>query len=127
SRELADQQLDIIAPGSWVRGPFPSDQGYSHAPWWSSGNPHANFYFVGGTSMAAPHVTGIVALMLGKNPTLMQSQVESILKTTALPIAPGSMVVYDISPAPDFYTYAWSSDATGSGLVQANLAIAAVP
>jgi subtilisin family serine protease len=34
SRQLAGQQLDVLAPGSWVRGPYPGDPGYAHLPWW---------------------------------------------------------------------------------------------
>ena len=37
SRELAGQDLDVLAPGSWVRGPFLGFPGYSHLPWWSKG------------------------------------------------------------------------------------------
>ena len=58
SRELPGQQLDVLAPGSWVRGPFPGDPGYNHLPWWSKGigdvvgGNAGNFFYVGGTSMA---------------------------------------------------------------------------
>lgn len=38
-----------------------------------------------GTSMAAPHVAGVVGLMLAANDTLTQAQVESILKSAADP------------------------------------------
>jgi len=132
SRELAGQQLDVLAPGTWVRGPYPGVPGYSHLPWWSSGmgalvgrNP-GNFYYLGGTSMAAPHVTAVAAQMLEKDPTLVQGDIESILKTTALDIPAGSMTIWDLSPAQDWYTYSWEADATGSGLIQANAALAAV-
>ena len=132
SRELDGQQLDVVAPGSWVRGPYPGVPGYSHLPWWSNGmgwlagrNP-GNFYYLGGTSMAAPHVTGVAAQMLEKNPSLVQDQVESILTGTALHIPAGSMDIYDLSPTPDWYTYSWGTDATGWGLVQADEALASV-
>lgn len=131
SRALPGQQLDVLAPGTWVRGPFPDGPGYSHLPWWSNGiadlvsraNP-GNFFYLGGTSMATPHVSAVVALMLQKDPSLNQAQVESILKSTALPIPAGSATVFDIISF-SYQTYSWGSDATGAGLIQANLAVAA--
>jgi subtilisin family serine protease len=42
-----------------------------------------------GTSMSAPHVTGVVALMFEKNPTLTGPQVRSILQSTASRNIPG--------------------------------------
>jgi serine protease len=47
---------------------------------------YANDYdFEQGTSMAAPVVAGVAALLLSQNPTLTRAQVESILKTSANP------------------------------------------
>ncbi|MGB9640698.1 MAG: S8 family serine peptidase, partial [Anaerolineales bacterium] len=43
-----------------------------------------------GTSMAAPHVAGVVSLMLSRNPALTPDQVLSILQTTAKPFPSGS-------------------------------------
>jgi subtilisin family serine protease len=133
SRELPGQQLDVLAPGSWVRGLFPGNPGYSPLPWWSRGlgnikgkNP-GNFYFVVGTSMAAPHVTSVAAPILQKNPNLRQAQVEAILKTTAPPMPPGTAHVWDLSLIEGFYDYSWGADATGAGLIQADAAIAATP
>ncbi|MFK8030034.1 MAG: S8 family serine peptidase [Gammaproteobacteria bacterium] len=42
-----------------------------------------------GTSMAAPHVAGVAALLLGADPTLSSSDLTNIIKNTARPI-PGS-------------------------------------
>lgn len=42
-----------------------------------------------GTSMAAPHVAGAIALMLEKNPQLTKSQILSHLQTTARPAPAG--------------------------------------
>ena len=77
--------------------------------------------------MATPHVTSIAAMMLQKNPELTQSEVETTLKNTALSIPPGSMTVFDLSPSQGFYTYSWGADATGAGLVQADLALTSTP
>jgi hypothetical protein len=40
-----------------------------------------------GTSMAAPHVTGVVALMISINPDLTPAQIRNIIKKTASPFA----------------------------------------
>ncbi|MBI5668973.1 MAG: S8 family serine peptidase [Chloroflexi bacterium] len=128
--KAAWQDLDVLAPGSWVRGPFPGDPGYAHLPWWSKGigdlvsNNPGNFYYVGGTSMATPHVASVAALMLEKSPSLKQARVETILESTALHIPPGSATVLDNTV---WTTFSWNVDATGSGLVLADAALAATP
>ncbi|MEM3786439.1 MAG: S8 family serine peptidase, partial [Nitrososphaeria archaeon] len=126
-----NQELDVLAPGSWVRGPYPGYPGYNHIPWWAPGRgwikapPNlVNFYYVGGTSMATPHVSAVAALMLQKNPNLTQKEVEDILKNTALYIPPGFMEVYDF----DHWTkFEWEENAVGAGLIQADAAVEAVP
>jgi len=138
SRALPGQELDVLAPGSWVRGPFPGDPGYNHLPWWSKGlgdvlgRNGGNFFYVGGTSMATPHVASLTALLLQKNPGLDQAGVETILRTSALPVpTAGSRDIFDFS-APG--TITWDTDcsgtpcdAVGSGLVQADAALSATP
>lgn len=49
-----------------------------------------NYIFYQGTSMAAPHVAGVAALVLGQNPTLTPAQVLNQLQTTARPFPAGS-------------------------------------
>jgi subtilisin family serine protease len=140
-----DQELDVVAPGSWVRGPFLyGSSGYSHLPWWSKGKlpwgglegvpKGKNFAFIGGTSMATPHVSAIAAMMLEKDPTLSQSDVENYLKMTSSAVPYNSdMWVFDLYDAagnfaPNFYNYEWGEiEATGAGVVQANAAIEAIP
>ena len=138
SRAYSGQELDVLAPGSWVRGPFGGDPGYNHLPWWSKGigdlvgGNSGNFYYVGGTSMATPHVAAAAALLLEKHKTLKQADVERILKSTALEIpATGSKAIWDNTTAA---TMAWDTDcagtpcdAVGAGLLQVDAALAAVP
>jgi len=138
SRALAGQELDVLAPGSWVRGPFGGDPGYNHLPWWSKGigdlvgGNSGNFYYAGGTSMATPHVASLAALMLEMNPALTPAQVQSIMRATALSIpSSGSQAIWDnTAPA----TMTWDTDCdgvpcdpVGAGLVMADAAVAAVP
>ena len=61
------------------------------------------------TSMAQPHVSGTVALMLSKNHNLLPAQVDSILQTTALDLG-------EVGKDNDY----------GAGRVQADLAVGAV-
>jgi subtilisin family serine protease len=63
-----------------------------------------------GTSMATPHVSGVAALIFGKNPKLTPDQVETILERTATDLGVPN---YDT-------TYGW-------GLVNAQAALAATP
>lgn len=134
-------ELDVVAPGSQILGPYPGDtSGYRHIPWWSQGSPSnpnaptANYWYVSGTSMATPHVSGVAALMLEKDPTLTQAQVEAILKNTATPL-PTAMLEYPFAfnyvqcpfVAGGIYQFCWDVNATGAGIIQADAAIAAIP
>lgn len=132
------QELDVLAPGSWVRGPFGGDPGYNHLPWYSKGigdlvgKNSGNFYYVGGTSMATPHVASAAALLLQKNPALTQAQIDNILKSTALSIpSTGTRHIYDFD---HFADISWDKrcgsiacDPVGSGLIQVDAAIQAAP
>jgi subtilisin family serine protease len=113
SRELAGQDLDVAAPGSWIVGPYQNNSG------------KISYYYLGGTSMASPHVAGIVALMAQKEPALTASHAEDILESSAIALPAGSRTVGN----PDGTTtvYSWGDDATGSGLATADAALAATP
>ncbi|MDY6874407.1 MAG: S8 family serine peptidase [Chloroflexota bacterium] len=114
SRELFGQDLDVAAPGSWIVGPYQVNSGQT------------SFYYLGGTSMASPHVAGLVALMLQKNPALDNVQAETLLEDTALALPAGCRYVVD----PNLGAYVevcWGDDASGSGMVDAISVLSAVP
>jgi subtilisin family serine protease len=111
-REKKGQDLDVAAPGSWVVGPYQYQSGKT------------SYYFVGGTSMASPHVAGIAALMKQKDPALIQVQIEHILEATAIPLPAGCRDVVD--PNVGTTTFCWGPDAAGAGLVTADAALEAL-
>lgn len=89
--------LDVVAPGSSILSTYPYDStGYSD-----------------GTSMASPHVTGTIALILSINPCLTGLQVRDILESTSKKI--GS---YTYSPTGGRPNGDWN-DEMGYGLIDA--------
>lgn len=113
SRELPGQDLDVAAPGSWVVGPYQVNSGQT------------SFYFLGGTSMASPHVAGIVALMAQKDSDLTAAQAEAALESSAIPMPPGCRIVQ--GPSGPAVNTCWGADATGAGLATADAALTAIP
>lgn len=113
SREKAGQDLDVAAPGSWVVGPYMTNSGMT-----------PTYYYLGGTSMASPHVAGIVALMAQKNPALTAAQAEAILESSAIALPAGCRNVVD--PDVGLTQVCWGADATGAGLATANAALNAM-
>jgi subtilisin family serine protease len=109
SRAKAGQDLDVAAPGSWVVGPFQEQSGQT------------SYFFLGGTSMASPHVAGIVALMAQKDPSLTAAEAEETLESTAIPLPAGSRTI--TNPDGSTSVVSWGSDATGAGLTTATAAL----
>lgn len=64
--------LDVMAPGAWIVGPYKPKFTYD-----------AGYWYVSGTSMAAPHVAAISALILEDYPDFDQKDIEHILKIAA--------------------------------------------
>jgi len=65
------QDLDVVAPGDSILSTLPNNQtGYQS-----------------GTSMACPHVAGIAALILQRNPTLTTEQVNNIIESNTNKLA----------------------------------------
>ena len=94
-------QLDVVAPGSGILSTI-SNQGT--ATW-------------NGTSMAAPHVTGVAALILSVNPNLTVTEVNTIIEETAQKV--GSYSYTSTSGRPNG---TWNNQ-MGYGLVDAYQAV----
>jgi subtilisin family serine protease len=130
--ELPGQDLDVLAPGAFV--PVPGSFGVVGI---------VDYTFGGGTSLASPHVAGIAALMLQKNPGLTAAQIEQILENTALPLPPGCRNIRVAESGPGHWgsfrfldlvnislfnaTVCWNASPAGHGLAQADAALAATP
>ncbi|GFJ80284.1 hypothetical protein Phou_044640 [Phytohabitans houttuyneae] len=78
--------------------------------------PGGGYAELSGTSMATPHVAGVVALMWSANPRLIGdlARTTEILRDTAVPASPGDSTG-ECAPA----------DVTGAGMVDAYAAVQA--
>ncbi len=105
--------LDVTAPGASIVGPY--------KPYFST---DIGYYYVWGTSMAAPHVAGMASVVLGEYPHLNQYQMEFILKNAAqgLPLASDGAWVYD--PWYGVYHFEWFGTDYGAGWLTADRAMA---
>ena len=108
--------LDVCAPGAWIVGPYKPTLG------------EFGYYYVSGTSMATPHVSGIAALVLEEKPDLNQREMELLLKTAAFFIRmtfgfrEASAIIYD-PIVDDFVEVTWGPFDYGAGFLQADTAV----
>ena len=106
--------LDVTAPGAAIVGPYKSYFSYD-----------VGYYYLWGTSMAAPHVSGIAALVLQSYPDTDQATMHHILKNAAH----GSPLPCDGSWAFDpwygVYHFEWYGTDYGAGFLQADAALKA--
>jgi subtilisin len=128
--ELPGRDLDVVAPGLAVAVPFTVD------------GSQVDYAYFGGTSAASPHLAGVAALMLQKNPGLSAGQVEAILEATAMPMPPDCrttiMAFLGNGQLPSLgnqffhaqffpVSFCWGANVAGHGLLQAGAALAATP
>jgi subtilisin family serine protease len=110
------KDLDVAAPGAWVVGPY--------KPTYSS-DADIGYYWVSGTSMAAPHVSAMAALVLQSHPDMEQAEMEFILKNAArgVPLpADDAIVAYYFEDT--YYSTTWDGGDYGAGFLQADAAVA---
>jgi len=82
--------IDIVAPGSDILSTMPTYQ----TRYMRQRNLPSYFHTASGTSMSAPHVTGLAALLFSQNPNLTCEDVQGIIQRSAKDIRP---VGYDES------------------------------
>jgi serine protease len=104
-------EIDLVAPGGDTDVDLNGD-GYPDGilqQTFQNDPTQFGFYYYEGTSMAAPHVSGVAALLFARNPGATAPQVRQALESTAL----------DLGPAGNDNEY-------GHGLVQAANALGAI-
>nr|XP_010919951.1 subtilisin-like protease SBT1.5 [Elaeis guineensis] len=96
---------DVIAPGVNILAAWPFEVGQNRT------NSSRTFKFVSGTSMATPHVSGVVALLRNNHPNWSVAAIKSAIMTTAY------TKDRDGNPITDQYNGTASVFAMGSGHV----------
>jgi subtilisin family serine protease len=79
---------DIVAPGHEILSAYPRN----------------SYYIASGTSMAGPHVVGVVALLWSANPALIGdiAATEAILESSARPYNPDMTSADDLADLEDY-------------------------
>ena len=108
------QDLDVSAPGAYIVGPYKS----------AFAN-NLGYYYLSGTSMAAPHVSGMSALVLQDNKDTSQFDMEFVLENGAQgnPLPASDAIVWVPFGGGEYYSATWDGGDYGSGFLQADQAI----
>ena len=101
--------LDVTAPGAAIVGPYKS---------YFTDN--LGYWYLWGTSMAAPHVSGMASLVLQDHPDLDQASLEAFIKNAAhgSPLPCDGSWLWD--PWLGVYHFEWYGRDWGSGFLQAD-------
>ncbi len=102
----AATDLDVCAPGAAIVGPFKNYFSTNTA-----------YYYVYGTSMAAPHVSSIAAILKQYSPGLHQAAMETALKkgSTGLPLSADGATILDPTISEDLVFLKWNGIDYGAG------------
>ncbi len=109
------QDLDVTTPGCSIVGPYKNTFSTS-----------IGYYYLWGTSMAAPHVSAIAAMVLQEHSDYNQRKMEKTLKKAAhgLPLPADGAFAIDFPP--NYYWYfTWGGTDYGAGFLQADAALKA--
>lgn len=115
------KDLDVCAPGCYVVGPYKPNAAWSGTAWVNIGAATA-YYGLWGTSMAAPHVTGVAAIVAQNYPSFNQVDMEWVLKKAAsrIPLSSNTKYANDPYYGPAFYN---NDHDAGSGWLTADNAV----
>ncbi len=115
------KDLDVCAPGSYIIGPYKPEAYWDGTTWAITAA--TGYYGLWGTSMAAPHVAGIAAIVSQFYPSFGQADMEWVLKYAAFQIPVNSQTKYAYDP---YYGPAFPNNDhdAGSGWLTANNAVA---
>ena len=114
--------VDIAAPGGNADGIDPDILSTLNSGGTAPNNNGYNYVRYAGTSMAAPHVTGVASLMFSVNPALTPAQVLSKIQTSARSFPTSGPAC---NPTPQPSACKCTTALCGAGILDAGTAVAA--